>query len=191
MKRQVWRWGAVALASVWVLAGLGIWIARAQRMTAGQALAYLEAHRLKGLPDANRAKVIDGMAERVNQLSFEERQKFRYTGRLREWFEEMTPEEQVRYIDLTLPKGLKQMMEAFNDMPAAKRKQIVSRAVADLGRVHDGASLPDASRTLSDASLKRMVDEGMKSFIRDASADTKLDLQPLVEQMQNIMQMAR
>jgi len=191
MKRQVWTWGAVALVAVWGLAGAGIWIARAQRMTASKTVAYLEAHRLNGLPEANRAKVIDGMAERVNKLSFEERQKFRYEGRLREWFEEMTPEERLRYIDLTLPKGLKQMMEAFNAMPTAKRKQIVTRAVADLGRVRDEAGHVSAEQALSDANLKRMVDEGMKSFIRDASADTKLDLQPLIEQMQNIMQMSR
>ena len=48
-----------------------------------------------------------------------------------------------------------------------------------------------AEHALSDANLKRMVDEGMKTFIRDANADTKLDLQPLIEQMQNIMQMSR
>ncbi|MEI6084923.1 MAG: hypothetical protein WCS70_11550 [Verrucomicrobiota bacterium] len=191
MKRQVWTWGAVALVAVWGLAGAGIWMARTQRMTAGKATTYLESHRLPGLPEAKRAAVIEGMADRVNKLSFEERQKFRYEGRLREWFEEMTPAERLLYIDLTLPKGLKQMMEAFNEMPAAKRKQIVSRAVADIGRVRDETGHTGAEQALSDANMKRMVDEGMKAFIRDANADTKLDLQPLIEQMQNIMQLSR
>lgn len=31
----------------------------------------------------------------------------------------------------------------------------------------------------------------MRSFIRDANAETKLDLQPLIEQMQNLMQGGR
>ena len=191
MKHPVWTWGAIALVTIWGLAAGGIWIARSQRMTARKTVAYLETHRLNGLPEAQRAGVIAGMAERVNQVSFEERQKFRYEGRLREWFEALTPTERIHYIDLTLPKGLKQMMEAFNEMPAAKRKQIISRAVTDLNRVREETGHAAAEPALSDANLKQMVDEGMKSFIRDASADTKLDLQPLIEQMQNLMQLSR
>lgn len=191
MKRRVWIWGVGALLAVWALAALGIWLARAHRMTADKAIAYLEARRLPGLPESERARVIAGMAERVNKLSFDERQKFRYEGRLRQWFEELTPAERLRYLDLTLPKGLKQMMEAFNEMPRARRKQIVSRALADLARVRDEAGSQDAPPALSDESLKQVVNEGMKSFIRDASAETKLDLQPVIEQMQNIMQMTR
>ncbi|MCG3150637.1 MAG: hypothetical protein PCFJNLEI_04125 [Verrucomicrobiae bacterium] len=191
MKRQVWTWGVLALVAVWVAAGVGVWLARSQRMTAGKTVAYLESHPLQGLPAGQREQIIAGMADRVNKLSFEERQKFRYEGRLREWFEELTPEERLRYIDLTLPKGMKQMMEAFNKMPTLKRKQLVSRALADLDRVREETGHLNAERVLSDANMQRIVDEGMKTFIRDASADTKLDLQPLIEQMQNIMQRSR
>ena len=191
MNPRVWKWGVLALAGVWLLAGLGFWIVRAQRMTAAKAVTYLHAHPLPGRSPAERAQVIAGMATRVNQLSFEERQKFRYEGRLREWFEAMTAAERLQYLDLTLPKGMKQMMEAFNKMPPEKRKQIVSRAVADMGRVRDETGSPEAQQAMSDENLKRIVDEGMKTFIRDANAETKLDLQPLIEQMQNIMQSSR
>ena len=184
-------YGVVALLAVWLVAGLGVWFVRSHRMTTEKAVAYLEAHRLEGLPAEERARVIQSLAEQVNQLSFEERQKFRYEDRLRERFQQMTPAEQHRYIDLTLPKGLKQMMTAFNEMTPAKRKQIVTRALADIGRMHDEAGLKDAKHALSDANLKRIVDDGMKSFIRDASADTKLDLQPVIEQIQLIMHRAR
>ena len=190
-KRRIWIGGVGALLAVWALAVLGIGLARAQRMTAGKAITYLEAHRLPSLPEPERERVIAGMAERVNKMSFDERQKFRYEGPLRQWFEDLTPAERVRYLDLTLPKGLKQMMEAFNEMPRARRKQIVSRALVDLERMRDEVGGREAQPVLSDENLKRLVDEGMKAFIRDASADTKLDLQPVIEQMQNIMQMTR
>jgi hypothetical protein len=191
MKRRIWTWGGLALLAVWALGAAGVWLARSQRMTAAKTVAYLETHPLRGLPAARRDQIIAGLADRVNRLTFEERQKFRYEGRLREWFEELTPEERLRYVDLTLPKGLKQMMEAFNNMPPAKRKQLVNRALADLDRVREETGHLHAERVLSDANLQRIVDEGMKTFIRDASAETKLDLQPLIEQMQNIMQRSR
>lgn len=190
-RRQVWIWGAVAVAVVWLLAIAGIWFARSQRMTAEKAVDYLKAHPLTGLSEPDRQRVIEGMANRVNRLTFEERQKFRYEGKLRKWFEEMTDAERRRYIDLTLPKGVKQMMEAFNEMTPAKRKQVVNRAMADLNRVREELGRQDAEGSLPDQALKRIIDEGMKSFISDANAETKLDLQPLIEQMQSIMQNLR
>ncbi len=108
---------------------------------------------------------------------------------MRAWFEELTETERIRYVELTLPRGLQQMMEAFNEMPPAKRKQIVNRALNDLARARE--EMPDAPPALSDENFQRIVDEGMKSFIRDANAETKLDLQPVIEQMQQIMQGAR
>ena len=99
--------------------------------------------------------------------------------------------ERGRYLDLTLPKGLKQMMEAFNGMPPARRKQIVTRAVADLSRVREEIRSQDVGDAMNDQTVRRIIDEGMKSFYADASAETKIDLQPLIEQMQSIMQTGR
>ena len=181
----------MALAGVWLVAAAGIWLVRSHRMTEAKAMDYLNQHPLHDRPVADRRKIVAGMADRVNRLSFEERQQFRYEGQLRQWFEEMTEDERHLYLDLTLPKGLKQMMEAFNAMLPAKRKQIVTRALADLDRHRGEIAKKDVNTALADASVQRMIDQGMKSFFTDASADTKLDLQPLVEQIQSIMQMGR
>ena len=190
-RRHIWIWGGVAVVTVWLMAIAGIWFARGQRMTAEKAVDYLKAHPLNGLSEPDRQRVIAGMASRVNRLTFEERQKFRYEGKLRKWFEDMTDAERRQYIDMTLPKGVKQMMEAFNEMTPAKRKQVVNRAMADLNRVREEIGRQDAEGALSDQTVKRLIDEGMKSFISDANAETKLDLQPLIEQMQSIMQNLR
>jgi hypothetical protein len=179
----------VALIVLWAVVAGAIAFARAQRQTAEKTIAYLTARPLAGKSEAERARIIAGMAERVNRLDFEERQKFRYEGPLRAWFEELTEAERIRYVELTLPRGLQQMMEAFNEMTPAKRKQIVNRALNDLARARE--EMPEAPPALSDETLQRIVNEGMKSFLRDASAETKLDLQPVIEQMQQIMQMAR
>jgi hypothetical protein len=179
------------LAAVWVIAVGGIWLARSQRITAEKAIAYMQSHRLAGLSAAERKRILEGLAYRVNRLSFEERQKFRFEKSVREMFDEMSDEERARYLDLTLPKGMQQMMEAFNQMPPAKRKQVVTRALNDMNRMRDEMGQEDLAKSLSDQNVQRIIDEGMKKYISGANADTKLDLQPLIEQMQSIMQMIR
>ncbi len=120
-----------------------------------------------------------------------QRQKFRHQDDLRAMFEKMTPAERLRYLDLTLPRGMKQMMEAFNKMEPDKRRQLVNRAVNDLTRARDEAGPKDQDRlrtSLNDQTTQKIINEGMKSFLSDATAETKLDLQPLIEQMQTLLQ---
>ena len=189
--RGIWLQGAAALAAVWLLAVGGIWLARSQRMTADKAIDYLNTHRLAGVAAGERKKIIEQLANRVNRLSFEERQKFRFERSMRDLFEEMTDEERSRYLDLTLPKGMQQMMVAFNEMTPAKRKQLVTRSLADMNRMREEVGQEELAKTLSDQNVQRIIDEGMKNYISGANSETKLDLQPLIEQMQNIMQMTR
>jgi hypothetical protein len=190
-RRRIWLRGILALLAVWALAAIGIWAARSQRMTAEKTIAYAHDHSFDGLSAADRLRIIDGLADRVNRLTYEERQKFRQQGDMRKFFETMTDTERAHYLDLTLPKGFKQMMEAFNDMQPAQRKQIVNRALADLSRARENMDPNDHDHlhtALSDQSTQRIINEGMKSFLSDANAATKIDLQPLIEQMQAIMQ---
>ena len=39
-----------------------------------------------------------------------------------------------------------------------------------------------------DANAEKMIDQGLKSFYKDASAETKMDLSPLLDQMQKNLQ---
>lgn len=190
-QRRIWWLGGLALVVVWAVAAIAIRVARAQKMTAEKTVAYVQQHRLAGLDEAGRRKVLEGLADRVNRLTIEERQKFRHDGPMRELYESMSDAERIRYLEMTLPKGMKQMMEAFNTMEPAKRKEIVNRALADLNRARAEAG-PDAEdrlhTRLTDQTAQKFINEGMKSFLSDANAETKLDLQPLIEQMQVIMQ---
>ncbi len=181
----------MALTAAWIVAGAAIWLVRGQQMTADKTIDYLKAHPLHGLTATERQPVIEEMADRVNRLPFEERQFFRYNDELRRWFEQMNETERRYYIDRTLPKGMKQMMAAFNEMTPQKRRQMIARALADLERYRGESEKPEGKRALPDQTVKRVVEEGMRSFFSDASAETKLDLQPFIEQIQSIMQSGR
>ncbi len=76
--KRIWWRGAVALLVVWGVVAGAIAFARAQRQTAEKTLAFLTAHPLAGRSETERERIIAGMADRVNRLEFDERQKFRY-----------------------------------------------------------------------------------------------------------------
>ena len=183
--------GLIGLAGIWALAAGGIWFAQSQKMTTEKALDYLAAHPLKAKLPSERQSIIEGMAQRVNGLPFEERQKFRFEKNTREMFEEMTDEERTRYLDLTLPTGMKQMIEAFNKMTPEKRKQVVSRAVNDLSKSQTDADQGSLQKAFSDENIKKIISQGLKSYMIEANAGAKIDAQPLIEQMQSIMQGVR
>lgn len=190
-RRLLWLWTLLGVALVWAVAVVGIRIFRSQRVTAEKVVHYLEGTSLRDLSADERARRIEELAALVNQLNFEERQKFRLEKRIRQTFREMTDAERARYLELTLPRGMQNLMDAFNKMAPPKRKQVVNRAILELSRASEQGDRNELEKTFGEENLKMIASEGMKAFFSEASAQTKLDLQPLIEQVQSILQMGR
>jgi hypothetical protein len=100
------------------------------------------------------------------------------------FFRSLTPDEQTRFLDLTLPTGFKQMMDALNKMEPEKRKRFVEKSLAEM-RQREGEERPEAG---DDPNVGKIVDQGLRSFYSEASADVKMDVAPLIEQMQKNLQ---
>jgi len=178
--------GLLVLAGIWVIAGGLIFLSRQARPTAESVSKLAAAHPITSLQGSDRARHLDRLADHLNRLEFEERRKLRLGRTLEPTFQGMTPEEQARFLDRTLPAGMTQMMEAFNKMEPEKRKRFVDRALGEM-RSHDPAVAPP----VDDANLQRIVGEGLKAFYNDSSAETKMDLAPLIEEMQRGLQHVR
>jgi len=188
-----WVWGVGAIGLIWVIAAAGVWMARTQTPTAEKIIAYVDAHPIETLTGAERQEVIDGLADRVNRLPFAERQKMRMTGSVERFYRNMTPEERSDYLDRTLSKGMRQLMLAFNEMSRDERQRIVDEAMLDMQRFREevqAGRAPDRDG-LEQENAEKFVNEGLRAYLSEANAETKLDLQPLVEQMQMIMQESR
>jgi hypothetical protein len=185
--RPLWIQAALALAAVWLLVGGVSWWARNARPTPDSVAKYLDTHSLEGRSANDRREIIESVANQLNRFTYEERRETRMQRRPDRFFKDLTPEEQAYFLDRTLPQGFKQMMEAFNKMTPEKRKQFVEKAIADMrrGREDGGDGRPP---DLEDPNVQKMVDTGLKSFYSEASADTKMDLAPLIEEMQQNMQ---
>lgn len=186
-RARVWTFGVIGLAAVWLVALAAMTYARAQAVTAEKVVATLRAADLEAMSDSQRRELIGQIAADVNRLSFEDRRDPRVQEELRDLFVAMTPQERQHYLDLVLPRGMAQMMDAINAMPRHERQAMVERALADMKRGMNDEDQQRAEREIGEETLQRIVDEGLRSYMRDASAESKLDLEPLITQMQRQM----
>jgi hypothetical protein len=182
--RPVWLKAVALLGVLWLLVGGVIWIARGARPTPDSVSRYAEQNALAGKSAAERQKIMERLAGQLNQLDYEQRREVRMGHKLEAFFKTLTPQEQSEFIDLTFPAGFRQMMDAFNKMPPQKRRNFVDRTIKEMqSRGDTGGDLPP-----DDPNRKKIVEQGLQSFYSEATAETKMDLAPLIEEMQRNLQ---
>jgi hypothetical protein len=186
--RSLWLKAAALLLAIWLIAGGAIWWSKTHKPTPQSLAAYVEKVDVSSRSPSQREDEMKKIAKQFNTLTFEQRREVRMTRKLDKFFRQLTPDEQNRFLDLTMPEHFKQMMEALNKMEPQKRKQFVNRALKDL-QDQEGQA-PEGSREKfdQDKHAQKIVEQGLKSFYSDASADTKMDLAPLIEQFQHNLQ---
>lgn len=134
-----------------------------------------------------REEKIREIAELTNRLDFNEREKNRDNRSGEIFFRLLTAKERNLFIDLTVAESMNRFMQALDQMPAADRKRFVKQGLEEIAK---GKTAEEMERTneLGDDVLKKITDEGMRAYFEKASAETKLDLAPLMESMNEVMQ---
>ncbi len=178
--RPNWIKVVVVLAVLWAaVAGLSA-VIRRSRPTPESIATFVGGTTLDGKSAAARAKLIGEVASKVNRLEYEQRRELDKQRKLDKFWTAMTAEEKSWYLDQVLPTGFRQMMENFNKMEPGKRKRMVQKAVDDL-RTRDGER---PERALDDPQIRKIVDQGLKSFYSDATIDAKMDALPFLEALE-------
>jgi len=189
-------WAVAAIVGIWVVAVAGYWISKNLKMTADKVRAYVESVDLTKLSGAARAKALQELADKINALSYEERQRVRAGRMAYRWFEEMTEEEKGAFIEATMPSGFKQMINAFEQLPEDKRRKTIDDALKRLRETNDrvqagqvvmqgGTNRPPP---ISDELQAKVRTIGLKSFYSQSSAQTKAELAPVLEELQRVME---
>jgi len=188
-------WAAAVLVGIWALAAAGFVMARNAKMTAEKVRAYVESVDLAKLSAAERAKALQELADKLNHLSREERQRLRLDRTAFRWFEQMTEDEKGQFIEATMPTGFKQMITAFEELPEERRRRAVDNALRSLreasNRMQGEASVMGVTNPplISEELEAKVRTIGLKTFYSQSSAQTKAELAPVLEELQRVMEM--
>jgi hypothetical protein len=187
--------------TVLVLLWLSVWGIRAWASSKRITAEMLEKEVLRakfddwskqeGDPDAaeaaRREQEIRRIAGLVNRLDFRERQKNREDRSNEIFFNKLNPHERELFFDLTIRESMNSFMEALDAMSPEQRKKFVEQGLKEIQSGKTEAEMKKA-KELGDDLLTKASEQGMRAYFEKASADTKLDLAPLMEAMNETMQ---
>lgn len=197
--RPVWLCALVVVV-LWAVVLTGYSIAKAHRVTVESIRAYVESVDLNKLSGGERAKAIRKLADMLNALSVEERQKARMERLAWAWFNEMSEQEKAGFIDATMPTGFKQMLTAFEQLPEDKRRKTIDDTLRrlrqdqkrmQLADSEDGQAPTNGPPIISEELQAQIRTIGLKTFYGQSSAQTKAELAPVLEEMQRVMETGR
>lgn len=187
--------GLAALALVWVVVFAVRSFASTKKITAERLdrevreldLADWSENPGAGAEAERREEEIRRVAEMVNRLDFNERQKNRESRTGEQFFRKLSTKEKNQFIDLTIVESMGRFMEALDQMPVEQRKKFVEQGLKE---IQDGRTEEEMQRAkeMDGDLLAKISQEGMRAYFDKASADTKLDLAPLMQAMNEVMQ---
>lgn len=185
--------GAV-LALIWGVVWGVMTVTGGFRETPEKITAYMESHPLSEEEDPDkRRKIIGTLADKLNALDHMQISEFQGNpessrDRGRDFFKNMSPEEQHFFMEKRIGKAFNQMMNAFNEMGREERQQIVERTLKRMKNDDRERVQLQRLEETDPAAMEKIVNEGLRAYYQEASAETKLDLAPLMEQMQRNLQ---
>jgi hypothetical protein len=198
-RQRFLAWAATSIVGIWLVAWAGHWYFESLKMTADKVRAYVESVNFSKLTGAARARALKELEDKLNVLSYDERQRFRAEHLMNDWFAQMTDEEKAQFIEATLPTGFKQMIAAFEQLPEEKRHRLIDDSMKNLraannrrpagGAATQGSTnAPPAISPELEAKIRTI---GLNSFYSQSSAQTKAELAPLLEELQRQMESGR
>lgn len=196
-RRKVIIKAAIVLLLVWSC----VWVVRAyagsRKITAERVNREVAAARFADWsaepspPDAaeaqRRDKELRKIANLVNGLDFQEREKNRDNRTGEAFFRKLAPTEKSLFIDLTIMESMGRFMESLDAMKPEQRKKFVEQGLKEINEGRTGEEMARADEMGSEL-LDKISQQGMKAYFEKSSADTKLDLAPLMEAMNEAMQ---
>lgn len=195
-RNQVILRAVIALVCVWAI----VWAVRsyagskkitAERLNREIAAAnFADWSSNENASDAEakrREKKLREIATLVNGLDFQEREKNRQNRSGEAFFRKLNTKEKSLFIDLTVMESMNRFMESLDAMPPEQRKKFVEMGLKEIeeGRTQEEMA---RARELGADLLDKISREGTRAYYEKSSTDTKLDLAPLMQAVNESMQ---
>lgn len=145
---------------------------------------------LSGFSDSQkseRKKRLEELGDVLNRLDLRQYEQVEENGDMRDLFLRLSPDEQMYFVDLVVKKRTAAFMNALDEMKPEERKQTIDRAMKALTR-GDNLDAMDALLESNPQVIEDIVNKGMKTFYQEASAETKMELSPLLSAVGKVVQ---
>jgi len=180
--------GAVAIVAAWLLAWSAYVICGHTKMTAEKVRKYEASLDLAHMSSAERLKAIKSLAEKINAMSPEERQRWKLDL---DWFRQLTEDEKAFFLDAFLPGEMKTALRMFEQWPKERQQHEIDQAMKEL-RQHaaDPRGHPIVEQDATNGPLfspeldKKVRTMGLNALYSQGSASTKAQLAPLLMEVQ-------
>ena len=182
--------GIASLLILWAVVFAVVKVAGSMKPTVEKLEAFAEKNPLSEIEDPEeRKRVIGGIVDMLNEMEPSEVALLadrNESDPRREFMRELSPEEQLYFLERRVARAFQQMMVSFNEMERDERQRIVERTLKRMKENTDGG--PQGDLDGDDPELAgKIADAGLKAYYSDASVETKIDLAPLLEEMQRTM----
>ncbi|MEN8695180.1 MAG: hypothetical protein ACN4GG_12080 [Akkermansiaceae bacterium] len=187
MKTGIIIKGGILLVSIWFLVwGVTTWTdgrkataERVSEMIDESAFDDWSQEMGSEVDVSKRRERLEDIAKVLNRLDLRQRDRLRENRSGIKLFTRLSTEEKIYFVELTLTQSMKRMMEAFDKMPEKERERLVEKSLRDL----QGQGGEDLVRLQEEDPevIDRIVKKGLGAYYQNASADTKMDLAPLMD----------
>lgn len=196
-RRSVIIKAIIVLMIVWaVVWGVRTW-AGSRKITAERVQSRIEAADFVDWSDREkppsaveaelREKELREIADMVNRLDFQEREKNRRNRGGEEFFRKLSTSEKSLFIELTVMESMNRFMESLDAMPPEQRRKFVEQGLKEVETGRTAEEMARADELGADL-LEKISQEGMRAYFENSSTQTKLDLAPLMEAINETMQ---
>lgn len=139
---------------------------------------------------ADRALHLQRVIMNLNRLDVSQRRGLREDGQdlIDRFFASLTPEEQKLYVDRTVEPYLTTLEAGLKRLPEEEKKRLVARLRGDLRNLRAGSSDGERLNDQDREFLELMIAEDPVLFLREAPLKVKMELAPVLEEMQSRLQ---
>ncbi len=139
---------------------------------------------------ADRALYLQRVIMNLNRLDVSQRRSLREDGQdlIDRFFASLTPEEQKLYVDRTVEPYLTTLEAGLKRLPEEEKKRLVARLRGDLRNLRAGSSDGERLNDQDREFLELMIAEDPVLFLREAPLKVKMEMAPVLEEMQSRLQ---
>lgn len=194
--RRIWLTAGLLIALIWAGVAVVMWQTDHLVSSPEKVLSLTdEAPWLQGEDPTyeSRQQHLDRVITNFNRLDTPQRRRLREDGQesLDRFFASLTEEEQKEYVQRTVEPHFDVISRGIKLMPEEERKRLVGRLRSDLKNLRsqspEGDRLSDQDREF----MEFMIAEDPVLFLRDAPTKVKMELAPLLEDLQARVQNMR